>query len=167
MRGKQFVVAWDEADTVEVLWERYRKEPDGEVRSRLQALWLLRSGRSLTEVAQGVGVQYRTVQRWVSWYRHGGVVEVCTHRAGGYGRPTWLTPEQEAALAEQAAQGAFPTAEAARRWVVEQFGVTYRRKGIYGVLYRVKCHPKVPRPVHVKADLEAQDAWKKGGALRR
>jgi transposase len=164
MRIRRLVVTWAEADTPEALWERYRKEGDGEVRSRLHALWLLRMGWRLKEVADAVGVQYRTVQRWVSWYRHGGLDEVCAHRAGGYGQPSWLTPEQEAALAEEAANGTFATAEDARRWVAERFGVTYRPKGIYSVLHRVRCQPKVPRPVHVQADLEAQDAWKKGAA---
>src|ERR671918_1122306 len=43
-----------------------------------------------------------------------------------------------------------------------EFGVTYRPKGIYGLLRRVGCRPKVPRPIHVKADPEAQEDWKKG-----
>lgn len=158
------MMAWANADTAEALWERYREEGNGEVRSRLHGLWLLRTGWSLRDVAAAIGVRYRTVQRWVSWYRHGGIEEVCAHRAGGYGQPRWLTPEQEAALAEEAAKGTFATAEDAREWVAQQFGVTYQPKGIYGVLYRLQCHPKVPRPVHVKADPEAQAAWKKGAA---
>jgi transposase len=48
--------------------------------------------------------------------------------------------------------------------VAEQFGVTYRPKGIYGLLRRVRCRPKVPRPIHTKADLQAQEDWKKGVA---
>ena len=163
----RFAVAWADAETAEALWEQYRKAPAGDVRSRLHALWLLRTDRSLTEVAAIVGVQDRTVQRWVSWYRHGGIAEVCAHRAGGYGQPRWLTPEQEAALAAEAAHGTFATAEDARQWVAQQFGVTYRPKGIYGVLHRLRCRPKVPRPVHVKADRAAQDAGKKGAAQRR
>lgn len=43
---------------------------------------------------------------------------------------------------------------------------TYRPKGIYGLLRWVRCRPKVPRPIHTKADLEAQEAWKKGAAAQ-
>src|ERR671918_436048 len=138
MAGKQVQIAWDEQDTPEVLRERYRGQEKGEVRSRLQALWLLRTGWSMEQVAGVVGVHYRTVQRWVGWYRKGGVAEVCTHHGGGHGQAPWLTPEQEAAVAEEAAKGSFTTAGDVRRWVAEQFGVTYRPKGIYGLLRWVR-----------------------------
>lgn len=164
MAGRPLVIPWADADTAEALWERYRKEMDGEVRSRVQALWLLRRGWKLQGVADSVGADYRTVQRWIGWYRRGGLEEVCAHRAGGRGQPRWLTSDQEAALVEEAARGSFATAEDARQWVTQQFGITYRPKGIYGVLHRLGCWPKVPRPVHVKADAEAQTAWKKGAA---
>ena len=105
-----------------------------------------------------------SLQRWAGWYRRGGVTEVCAHHGGGRGHASWLSPEQEAEVAAQAARGFFSTAEDARRWISEQFGVTYRSKGIYGVLRRVRVRPKVPRPLHAKADLVAQEAWKKGDA---
>ncbi len=158
MAGRRVEIAWEAQDTPEALRERYRRQEEGEVRTRLHALWLLRKGWSMAQVAEVAGVHYRTVQRWVGWYRHGGVREVCAHHGGGHGRPAWLTPEQEAA------KGTFTTAADVRRWVAQQLGVTYRPKGVYGLLRRVRCRPKVPRPVHVKADLEAQEAWKKGAA---
>jgi transposase len=162
MAGRRVQIVWHSGDTPEALRERYRREEEGEVRSRLHALWLLRSDWGMEEVARTVGVHYRTVQRWVGWYRQGGIAEVCTHHGGGHGQPSWLTPEQEAAVREEAARGTFITAGDIRRWVADQFGVTYRPKGIYGLLRRLRCRPKVPRPIHVKADLEAQEAWKKG-----
>jgi transposase len=164
MAGKRVEIAWEAEDTPEALRERYRRQEEGEVRTRLHALWLLRRGWSMTQVAEVVGVHYRTVQRWGGWYRHGGVTEVCAHQGGGHGQPAWLTPEQEATVGEEAAKGSFTTAADVRRWVAEQFGVTYRSKGIYGLLRRMRCRPKVPRPIHAKADLAAQEAWKKGAA---
>jgi transposase len=162
MAGKRVQIAWHEEDTSKALLERYRREEEGEVRTRLHGLWLLRTGRSMEEVSEIVGVHYRTVQRWVGWYRSGGVVEVGSHHAGGYGQPSWLTPEQEAVVAEEAAKGTFTTAADVRRWVCDHFGVAYRPKGVYGLLRRLRCRPKVPRPIHVQADLETQEAWKKG-----
>ena len=165
MAGKRVEIAWEVEDTPEALRQRYRNEEEGEVRTRLQALWLLRTGWNLEQVAEVTGVHYRTVQRWVGWYRQGGTAEVCVHHGGGHGQPSWLTAEQEAAVAEEAAKGAFTTAADVRRRVAEQFGVTYRLKGIYGLLRRVRCHPKVPQPIHIKANPEAQEAWKKGAAV--
>jgi transposase len=102
------------------------------------------------------------VQRWVDWCRHGGLAEVRTRKGGGKGNAPYVTLEQEAAVKAEAATGAFHTAEAVRQWVADQFGVTYTPKGIYSLLKRVDCRPKVPRPLHAKADLAAQEAWKKG-----
>jgi transposase len=162
MAGKRVEIEWQAEDTREALRERYRKQERGEVRTRLHALWLLRTGWGLEQVAGAVGVHYRTVQRWVGWYRRGGIGEVCARHGGGHGQLAWLTPEQEAAVAEEAAKGTFATAADVRRWVADQYGVAYQPKGIYGLLRRVRCHPKVPRPMHAKADPEAQEAWKRG-----
>ena len=164
--GRRFVVAWQQEDTPEALREHYRQETKSEVRMRLHGLWLLRTGRRLREVAETVGVEYRTVQRWVGWYRAGGVAEVRRRRGGGHGKPSYLTPAQEATVKAEAATGAFHTAGEVRQWVAAQFGVSYTPTGIYSLLERLDCHPKVPRPLHAKADLDAQEAWKKG-ALRR
>jgi transposase len=144
MGGRPFRVVWRAEDTAAALKAAYQRERDLERRPRLHGLWLLRSGWRLREVAAVRGVHDRTVQRWVGWYRPGGVAEVCGHRAGGHGQPRWLTPEQEVVLREQAAHGSFATAEEARRWVAQEFGVTYRPKGIDAVLRRVECRPQVP-----------------------
>ena len=128
------------------------------MRTRLQALWLLRAGWTVQATAAAVGVHYRTVQRWLGDYRDGG---------GGTGQPRRLTPEQEAALEAHAATGALRTASAAGRWIEEQFGVTYAAGGIYSLLARLRIRPKVPRPVNPKADPAAQAAWQKGGSRRR
>jgi len=40
--------------------------------------------------------------------------------------------------------------------------VTYSEGGMYTLLARLRCAPKVPRPLHAKANLEDQEAWKKG-----
>ncbi len=86
------------------------------------------------------------------------------HRQGGVGKPSYLTTDQEAQVVAAATQGAFPTAEAVRQWVQQQFGVTYTAGSIYTLLQRLRIRPKVPRPRHEKADPQAQTTWKKGGS---
>jgi transposase len=165
-RGRPFVVAWRDADTEEALRDAYRAELRGDVRQRLHALWLLRSGkRRLAEVATVMGVDYRSVQRWVAWYRAGGLAEVRRHRMGGYGQPPRLTAEQQEQLATEVETGRFRNALAIRTWVAETFGVTYTEGGMYSLLERLRCAPKIPRPLHEKADLAAQEAWKRGDLL--
>lgn len=163
-RGRPLVIDWRPEDEAATLKTAYLKERRPDVRPRLQALWLLRGGRGVRAVAQVVGVHERTVQRWVGWYRDGGVATVRAHRQAGRGQPSFLTADQQAQLWEQAATGAFRTAAEAQQWVAHQFGARYRLGGIYALLGRLRIHPKVPRPVNPKADQTAQAAWKKGGS---
>jgi transposase len=123
-------VAWLEEDTAAALHAAYRTEQDVAVQPRLHALWLLRDGsRQVGEVAGVLSVNYRTVQRWVAWYRTGGLAAVRTHRLGGPGMTAWLTPEQQETVAAEVATGRFHNALAIRVWVEATFGVSYSDGG--------------------------------------
>ena len=159
--GRPVLVAWEE--DAETLGGLYRAERDYQIRPRLQALWLVRQGWSVRETAGIVGTHERTVQQWLAWYRQAGLAGLRAHRRQGPGKAAWLSPEQQAALVAEAATGVFYTAQDAVTWVQEQFGVTYRLKGMYRLLARLTAHPKVPRPFNPKASPEQQAAWK-GGA---
>jgi transposase len=156
------VIAWRPADEEGTLKAASRQERRPDVRPRLPALWLLRGGRGVRAVAQLVGVHERTVQRWVGWYRAGGLPAVVAQHQAGTGQSSFLTAAQQAQLREQAATGAFRTAAQEQQWVAAQFGVRYRPGGMYALLGRLRIHPKVPRPVNPQADQVAQAAWKKG-----
>src|SRR5581483_2794606 len=141
---------------------RYRAERDYQIRPRVQALWLVRQGRSVRETARIVGTHERTVQQWLTWYRQDGLAGIRAHRRQGPGKAAWLTPEQQGALVAEAAKGVFSTAQDAVTWVQEHFGVTYRLTGMYRLLAQLQTHPKVPRPMNPKQSSEAQAAWKRG-----
>jgi len=161
MRGRRFEMTWHEQDTADALKAAYQRERDPELRTRLHGLWLLRCGWRLPSVAAAVGVHYRTVQRWTGWYREGGVPQVLSHKMGGKGRQPFLADEAEEELAEEVAKGRFRTVGEIREWTEAQYGVTYTEGGAYSLMRR--CSPKVPRPLHAKADPEQQESWKKGG----
>src|SRR5207248_2238642 len=97
-----------------------------------------------------------------AWYGAGGLAVVEGRHAGGRGAPSLLTPVQKEELAAGVATGRFRTAAEIRRWVAERWGVRYTEGGMYALLGRLRCAPKVPRPVHAKADHLAQARWKKG-----
>ena len=167
MIGRPFRVNWRQEDTPEALKAAYRAERDTMLRTRLHGLWLLRCGRRLGEVASVVGIHYRTVQTWVSWYRKGGVEEVLSHRMKGKGQPGFLSGEQERELAEEVESGRFRTAGEIREWIESEYGVSYRSGSVYSLLERLGCSPRVPRGLHVKADVGAQESWKRGAWVRR
>jgi len=167
MRGRPFQVEWQAADTAAALKAAYQREGEGAIRQRLHGLWLLRSGWQLGAVAAALGVHYRTVQRWVGWYRAGGVAAVRARRLGGHGQPAFLSAEAQTAVADTVATGRFRTAAEVGDWIADSFGVRYRPGGLASLLQRLQCAPKVPRPLHEKADLTEQDRFKKGGLPRR
>ena len=162
--ARKTAIVWAAEDTAEALHARYRAEPVAEVRTRLHALWLLRRGEGPTAVAAVVGVSRNAVQQWLRWYRSGGLAAVRSHRRGGPGRPSFLTPDQQAQLVAEAAQGVFGTAQAVRDWIEDRFGVSYRVGSLYTLLPRLGIRLKVPRPHHPQSDPQAQAAWKKGGS---
>jgi transposase len=163
-RGRKLKIEWASEDDASSLRARYRRERRADVRPRLQGLWLVRTGRTTREVAEVVGVEERTVQRWLAWYRAGGLAEVEGRHAQGKGASPFLTSEQQATLADEVATGRFRTAAEIRQWVEERWGVSYTEGGMYALLGRLRCAPTVPRPVHEKADHRAQARWKKGGS---
>ncbi len=161
--SKPVAVAWRE--TVEELYAQYRTEREVARRKRLQVLWRVRAGDAPAVAGEAAGVGARTVERWLAWYRCGGVDEVLRRvpGCGGRRRTSWLGPEQARALVAECAEGTFRTYEAARAWVAAEYGVSYRYKGMHAALHRLGVRPKVPRPVAEKADPAAQEAWRQGG----
>ena len=56
-----------------------------------------------TAEAAAVGVSRNAVQQWLRWYQSGGLAAVRSHRRCGPGKPSYLTPEQQAQLVAAAA----------------------------------------------------------------
>lgn len=160
--ARKLHIEWkdDEAE----LKAAYQNAKDGQERQRLHAMWLLRQGKSILETAGLLGVHYRTVQEWISWYRKGGIGAVLAHRHGGSRvHPRRLSKEQEAELKAKADAGEIYRIEDGVRWAKEKHQVDYTYWGMRHVFARMKLRPKVPRPRNPKASDADQEAWKKGG----
>jgi transposase len=163
-RGRKLQITWAAGDDAASLYARYRRERRADVRPRLHALWLVRTGHTTRETAVVLGVDERTVQRWLGWYRAGGLAPIEGRHAGSQGAPSFLTAAQKVEIGAEVATGRFRTAAEIRRWVQEQWGVSYTEGGMYALLQRLRWAPKVPRPVHEHVDHLAQARWKKGGS---
>ncbi len=110
MLGRPLRVNWRAEDTAAAFQARYRSAGRRDVRPRLHALWLVRSGHTVGETAAVLGVDYRSVQRWLAWYRAGGIEAVVGHRQAGKGQPSYLSAEQQQRLVTELATGRFRTA---------------------------------------------------------
>ena len=167
MIGRPLRIDWNDNDTPEALKEAYQSQTDVRTRTRLHLLWLVRDGWQIKPAADAVGVHYRSAQRWIEWYRDGGLDEVMSRRMGGVGQRRFLSDDQERELVREVGSGRFRTAGEIADWVESEWGVRFKGNSIYSVLERLGCSPKVPRSRHEKADVRAQKAWKKGGSVVR
>jgi transposase len=122
----------DDADS---LMRAYLDEDGREIRTRLHALWLVRRGARVAVAARAVGAAVPSVQRWLGWYRQGGVEEV--RRRQYRGRVTRLTGAQQTALLERARQQPFLSTQEARRWTEGQLGIRYTHSGMRWLLERL------------------------------
>jgi len=162
---RRLQIEWQEDEAT--LRQCYLSERDAQNRTRLQALWQLRRGRTISEVAELVGKHPRTIQDWVAWYRQGGLAEVLRRRHGGQGgKQSWLTDEQMDELKAAASAGEVRCIQDGVQWAEERHGVTYTYWGMRGVFARLELRKKVPRPRNPQASVEQQEAWKKGGSVR-
>ena len=159
--SRRLQIGWREDEAT--LRQRYLDEKDAQDRTRLHALWQLRRGRTIGEVAEVVGKHPRAIQKWVAWYRQGGLAEVLRHRHGGHGgKKSRLSAEQESELKAAASAGKGRRVRDGVRGAQEQHGVNYTYWGMRTVFARLGLRKKVPRPRNPKASAEEQESWKKG-----
>lgn len=135
MKGRKLRIKWEEDEAF--LRDLYRKEENAQVQKRIQALWLVRRGYRLSQVAWLMGVHLRTINRWLSWYRSGGLKELMARRRGNpKGRRPFLTEQQIAKLKDELAKGTITGPKEAIAWVRENFGVNYSYWGMHSLLRR-------------------------------
>ena len=163
--GRPLRIEWKESE--EELYQRYSREKDVEKKQKYQLLWLLRGGRTIRESSHLTGIQERVGQRYVRWYKEGGIEEVLRRRHGGDRgkQKRYLSAEQEAKLKEKADKGELKTIWEGIEWVKKEFKITYKYGGMRGVFKRLGLKKKVPRKQHIKSDPEVQGEWKKGAWL--
>jgi transposase len=160
--ARKLQIEWQEDENT--LKELYKREKDHQNRGRLQALWLVRTGRPMSEVAPIVDVHYRTIQEWIAWYRAGGLEEVLKHRRGGHGgAKSRLTKEQEEDLVTKSKTGEIYSIWNGVDWAEKEHQVSYTYWGMRSVFQRLDLTKKVPRPKSPKASAKDQETWKKGG----
>ena len=162
MSGRKLTMNWKH--TAEELYAHYNNTPNTQIARRFQALALLRRGRTLKETAEIVGVSIRTVQKWLTWYRTGGLDELTRRTRGGNRIPVrpLLTPDQQAQLLQHAATQGFRTLREAAAWCRETLGVELSERQVQRLFHRLGFWRKIPRPMAVRADAALQAQWKKG-----
>ena len=147
--------------------QRYRQARDPVARSQWHMLWLLASGRQLQVVAAVTGYSTRWVSTVLHRYNGEGPAGIRDRRHDNPGVPRVLSREHQAALQvalqQHPADGGLWTGPKVAAWITTQTGRVVGPQCGWDYLKRFDCVLRRPRPRHVKADPEAQAAFK-GGA---
>ena len=134
---------------------------------RLLALALVLEGASRTEAAEAAGMDRQTLCDWVHRYNEEGVEGLSDRQRPG--RPSRLSEEQKAELAELVEQGPDVAVTGMVRWrcvdlqgeIKVRFGVDLSERQVERVLKQLDFTRLSVRPRHPKADEAAQEAFKK------
>ena len=154
--------------TLEELEERYRKSSDGIERSHWQIIWLLKQGKRSVEVAELTGYSQIWVQILARRYNEQGPEGWKNRKKNNPGAKPLLSEEQQwelkAALEQRLApDGGLWSGPKVAMWISEKLNRPVQPQLGWDYLKRLGFRLRVPRPRHVKADVQAQEAFKKGG----
>jgi len=156
--------------TLRELERRYKKAKDPVEKTRFQAVYHAAKGLSAREIARITLQTPRWVHATVRRYNLLGPEALRDGRHNNPGARPKLTPEETLRVLE-ALEGPPPdgglwTGPKLQRWVAEHLGKRLSLSPIYRLLHEAGFALRVPRPVHRKAEREAQEAFKKNSAKR-
>ena len=131
---------------------------------RYLGLHHIQEGRTYSEVSKLMLVSELTVKEWVKKYKQGGVDKL--RNQPGRGRKGRLKISDEAfresiLQLQQERAGGRVKAKEILHMLKEKFQVIYSLSGLYKVLERRRIVWITGRSIHPKADVEAQESFKK------
>lgn len=137
------------------------------IHTRIRAVLGVAGGRRIPEVAKVMSIEQRTIRNWVHRYNRFSLAGLHDHRGGK--RKCRLSPAQQDALRHRIEAGPLPEdhvcslrGEDIRRILRQQFTVVYSLPGVYYLLHhKLRMSYLKPRPLHHKADIAQQEAFKK------
>jgi len=160
------VVAGDR-DTLKAM---ARAERDAKHRDRLRAVAMALDGEFTADIMKSLGRSKNFVQRWVYFYREGGIDAIKPGKSTG--RTPLLTKSQIEELRQRIEAG--PTDEDGvctlrgtdiQRIIESKWNIAFSLNGVYQLLHREGYSCLKPRPRHEKNDPAAMKAWKESAPL--
>jgi transposase len=151
--------------TIEELEGRYRSETDPVERSRWHFLWLLSRGLTAKLVASITGYSAYWIGRIARRYNEHGPDSVKDRRHQSRPSMPLLSVSQQGELVAALAAGAAPEGErwcgrTVAAWISQRLGRPVGRQLGWTYLRRLGARLRVPRPLHVQADPQAQADFK-------
>ena len=143
------------------------KTKDGRAARRMLAIALVLEGTGRMTAARTCGMDRQTLRDWVHRYNAEGLAGLVNRRSPG--RPVRLSLVQKAELAALVEAGPDPERDGVVRWrridlkrrIETMFGVALHERTVGKQLAALGFRRLSVRPQHPKADVAAQEAFKK------
>ena len=152
-------------ETLSDLKKLLKKQPE-HLRDRVRMLIIIKQGErpmSKHTLAEAVGVNHNSIQKWRKLYQQGGIGRLQEFKRGGF-KPSLIDADTHKRIEERlkSPDQAFRSYEELRQWIDENFipGVKYHMVNKY-VKRKFKARLKVARKSHVQKDQQAVEAFKK------
>ena len=149
-------------ETVSELRKREKEEKDARVRLRVQLLRLLKSREmaSIKDACRVCGITPKHGYDLWHKYRDTGLSEYL--QLNWKPRRSKLNAEQQRELLARAStENGFGSQQEVRRYLQDEFDVSYTQGGVSLLFSRLKIKAKEPRPMNIKAAAWEQTAYKK------
>jgi transposase len=143
-------------ESSEALRQRLRTERSARRKTRLQVLYLLKSGQvqSRQEVADVVALHRHTIGRWLEAYERGGLPALLAFKTHSNRQPVLPPLVQRALQAKLRSPKGMGSYGEAQHWLKQKWGVEVKYKTLHHLIrYRLQANLKVARPSHVKKTL--------------
>lgn len=146
--------------------KQYRHEQHATVKSHWHIIWLLAKGKTTEEAAQTVGYCTEWVRQIVRRYNKEGPKGLADARRQNGGNRFLLTEDERETLmhiieTEIPSDGGLWTGPKVTQWIEAKIGRKIRQETGWDYLKRLGFTLKTVRPHHAKADVAAQEAFKK------
>lgn len=143
------------------LEQRFRQSDNVKDRARLQAVLLATRGNAgWRDIARMVGCAVSTLQEWIAKFEAGGVDGLLARKQA----PGKASPLQAAVVQTQLKaglqQGTWRTAGQVRQWLAQTHQIRLAERSVYYWLGKLRGVLRVPRPMHVKRDPAAAQAFR-------
>lgn len=161
-------MGWLVTETVEELNDLLAKNSGLRTLGKLRCLRFVKEDATLnlTALSHKIGVDRSTLREWRKCYLAQGLAGLLArgrdHQKNE--RTSALTPQMIEAVTAQMndPKAGFQSFKQAHQWLVEHYSLKMSYIRFYKLArYRYKIRLKVPRPVNVKKDPEAESAFKK------
>jgi transposase len=157
-----------ERDSVEALKKAYVSCTSAVESRRIQAIWLLRQGKHRAEVREITGFHNGPLVEIIKRYNAAGLAGLVDRRLGRSGRKPLLSDGEMLQMAQcirkDYAVGIYWNGQKVVRWIREELGYEVHEQRAYEYLKAIGMSLQRPRPRHCKADLAAQERFKKNTA---